>query len=72
MFRRGVYLIIYLNEMFRNIFIYAILGHKSDVRTHKIFNNRNNLQVIYILNKKVSKVKLSRCTPWRHMGGEEV
>jgi hypothetical protein len=30
------------------------------------------LKIVHCKSKKKEKVKLSRYTPWRHMGGEEV
>jgi hypothetical protein len=32
----------------------------------------NILQSFFLICSKVKKIKLSRYTPWRHMGGEEV
>jgi hypothetical protein len=34
--------------------------------------SKDKFSELLFLSVKVKKVKLSRCMPWRHMGGEEV
>jgi hypothetical protein len=63
-----------------NIILHLLLGLPSDILpssypTKSLYSFQisiNDSCLMKIDQHKVSKVKLSRYTPWRHMGGEEV